>query len=96
MESGEMRLMLGIAALGAALALGAAAAPAGGPPVALGVGTPVPQYFPPPSTIPAPIAPPPSAPGTPAPAQSVAPLPPLVLYQTPAVVVPVVPQRRSK
>jgi hypothetical protein len=75
--------------------MGSATAQAGGPPVALGVGAPVPQYFPPPSTIPAPIAPPPSAPGTPAPAATVAPLPPLVLYAAPPVVVPAVPVRRK-
>jgi hypothetical protein len=57
------------------------------------VGAPVPQSFPPPDTIPAPIAPPPRAPGAPAPAATVPPLPPLVLQATPPVVVPVVRER---
>ena len=91
-----MRSMSRLTALAAALVLGAGtSALAGGPAVGLTVGTPVPQYFPPPSTIPAPIAPLPSAPGAPAPAATVAPLPPLVLYAVPPVVVPAVPVRRK-
>jgi hypothetical protein len=84
-----MRSILEMAALVAAMVPLATSALAGGP-VVVGIGTPVPQYFPPPSTIPAPITPPPSTPGAPAPAATVAPLPPLVLYATPPVVAPAV------
>ena len=85
-------MMPGMTALAAAalVLVTAASALAGGPAVGLSPGTPVPQYFPPPGTIPAPVAQPPAAPGAPAPPASVAPLPPLVLYTTPTIVVPVV------
>jgi hypothetical protein len=69
----------------AAMTLGAAAAQAGSQ-VSIAIGPPVPYFFPPPNTIPAPIAPLPGAPST---APTVAPLPPLVLYAAPPVVVPV-------
>ena len=79
----------------AGLTLGAGVAQAGGQ-VGLAVGAPVPYVFPPPSAIPAPIAPLPSAPGAPAPATTVAPLPPLVLYAAPPVVVPIIRPRSAK
>ncbi|HET7593811.1 MAG TPA: hypothetical protein VFK49_00090 [Stellaceae bacterium] len=78
----------------AGLALGAAAAQAGGPPLALTVGAPVPYSFPSPSYIPTPVAPVQTTPGATAPAP-VAPLPPVVLYAAPPRVVPV-PPRKSR
>ena len=68
--------------------LGCASALAGGQ-VGLAVGPPVPVLIPPPSYIPAPLPLQPQANG--AGVAPVQPLPPLLLYTTPTVVVPVVP-----
>lgn len=69
------------------MALGAAAAQAGGPPVALFPGPLVANSFPSPEYIPAPVAPTQTTPGAPAIAP-VAPLPPVVIYSAPPIAIP--------
>ncbi len=76
----------------ACVALGCSPAIAGGQ-VVLGVGPPAPVFIPPPNSIPAPLPLPPQANG--AGIAPVQPLPPLILYSSPPVVLPFAPHERS-